>query len=77
MLKYLCEECNWTGTSEKLLNARHPFIDGDTVLGCPKCKEMSPLKACDTDGCWDKISCGLNTPDGYKQLCSKHGRQFL
>ncbi len=74
-LKYLCKVCDWTGTEP--LEARHPFIDGDTVLGCPKCREMDFRKACEWDGCWDEVSCGVNTPDGYKMLCGKHGRQFF
>lgn len=76
-LKYLCDSCSWTGTDNEILNAPHPFIAGDTVLGCPKCKEMELMRACVWDDCWDKITCGLNTPGGYKQLCSKHGMPFF
>lgn len=74
-LKYLCMECGWTGTDP--LNAPHPFIEGDSVLGCPKCKEMELRKACEADDCWQEVSCGMNTQEGYKLLCSKHGLPLM
>ena len=29
-------------------------------------------RLCDEPGCYDEISCGTPTPDGYRSTCSKH-----
>lgn len=78
MKKCVCEECNWHGLEDDLLKAPNPFDSKVDIIGCPECKQVeSLLYACDEDGCWNKVSKGLPTPDGYKVFCHKHGSEFL
>ena len=71
--KRMCEECGWHGQSDELLTADHPFDPADTLFFCPQCKQVdSYLAACDTDGCWESVTCGTPTPEGYRQTCSRH-----
>ncbi len=70
--KRTCKECGWHGQSDELLTADHPFT-ADILVFCPQCKQVdSCLVACDTDGCWDSVTCGTPAPKGYRQTCSKH-----
>lgn len=71
----LCGEyrCNWRGTDAEVLHAPNPFDPEDEISGCPKCKEINSIyRACDEPGCWDRVSCGTTTPNGYRQTCGKH-----
>lgn len=41
------------------------ILDWPDLKPAPECK-------CEEEGCHDWGTCGVNTPDGYKWLCSKH-----
>jgi hypothetical protein len=71
-LKYLCGDCTWHGDQSEVLEARNPFCPEDSLLGCPRCRDVTIFKACDEDGCWKQVTCGVNTPSGYRQVCGDH-----
>lgn len=73
--KVTCSErgCGWHGRVSDLLEAENPFVPGDTLHACPRCKEIgSCYGACDEPDCWQEAICGTPTPNGYRQTCSKH-----
>lgn len=71
--KLVCQECNWQGRTSDCLEATNPFGKEGTIHGCPDCKEVECFAtACDEDGCWESVTCGTPTPDGYRMTCSKH-----
>jgi hypothetical protein len=73
--KVLCEDfrCGWHGVLSESLTAAHPFIAGETIRGCPKCKTLQDfLAACDEPECWQAATCGTPTPKGYRQTCFQH-----
>ena len=71
MTKWLCRQCNWTGT--ELLHAPNPFMLEEEIFGCPSCKDVTDIfGACDADGCARESTTGVPTDDGYKRFCSKH-----
>jgi hypothetical protein len=71
--KWLCEECGWQGLGRQLLQAPNPFAEGETMVGCPDCREPNSMHmACDEPGCKAHASCGTPTPDGYRHTCYKH-----
>jgi hypothetical protein len=73
--KVKCSErrCNWRGQDDELLRGKNPFDADDIVIGCPECKRIDSIVCvCDEDGCWDKVTCGTPTPDGYRNTCGKH-----
>lgn len=72
--KRVCGErhCDWRGTVGSVLTAPSPF-SADTLQACPACKEVNSIRvACDEPGCWEEVSCGTPTPNGYRQTCGKH-----
>jgi hypothetical protein len=74
MGRYICNECDHHLTSaDQILRGPNPFDPDDVVLGCPACKSVNELaRACYFEDCWQKVSCGTPTKDGYKWSCSKH-----
>ena len=75
--KYVCAECDWKGIAPLLLRAANPFNADDMLIGCPSCKSVNTLSvACDEDGCWDYVTCGTPTADGYRRVCGLHFRRI-
>jgi len=66
-------ECGWKGEDDELLRARDPFIKGETLVACPKCRDAFELiYVCDEPGCWETRTCGMPTDKGYRETCGKH-----
>jgi hypothetical protein len=73
MKKVICEECDWHGLENEVLQAPNPFDPEDGVLGCPKCKSVNEIVyTCIADNCWKPVSCGTPTVGGYMNTCGKH-----
>lgn len=73
--KQVCEECGWHGREDELLWATSPFAD-EQISACPHCKTVESTRAaCDERDCWDLVSCGTPTPNGYRSTCGKHRPQ--
>jgi len=75
MKKLICNEnhCGWKGYEKDMLVADNPFEPTERIYGCPNCKEIGSLVvACDEPGCWNPVSCGTPTKDGYRSTCTKH-----
>lgn len=65
--------CGWKGQASDILTAPHPFHPNDTISGCPKCRDVETLECvCDEPGCWETVSAGTPTPEGYRSTCHKH-----
>ncbi len=69
--------CAWKGDVSETLTGPHPFIPGETVQGCPKCRDIDTLRvACDEPGCWEEGTCGTpvkhGESKGYRTTCGKH-----
>jgi hypothetical protein len=66
--------CGWIGEESEILTAPNPFDPGDTVVGCPLCKEVGDFdELCDEPGCNRTTSCGFQTKDGgYRRTCHEH-----
>ena len=72
-MKVRCTECGWVGQEDALLRADSPFDEGVMITGCPNCKSVeSTLGACDEPGCEEFVTCGRQTPDGYRMTCGAH-----
>jgi hypothetical protein len=39
--EWVCNECGWQGTQDRLLVAPSPFNRMHVITGCPKCKEAN------------------------------------
>jgi hypothetical protein len=75
--KWVCDRCDWCGPWREVLIAPNPFDERDVIHGCPDCKEVASLqRACDVPSCTLAVSCGFPTPEGYRNTCSKHYREF-
>ena len=63
--------CDWRGTEDDSLKAPNPFNpENDILIGCPDCKDVNNLQVCcDEPGCWEAVSMGVPTPDGYRNTC--------
>lgn len=72
--KVTCDECNWHGYSNELLEAKNPFDKDEVITACPECRSLddSVYAACDEPGCFGHVTCGTPTDKGYRQTCSKH-----
>ena len=74
--KLKCENwrCGWTGTEDEKLIAPNPFDpENDILIGCPVCLDVNCLGVCcDEPGCWELVSTGTPTPEGYRSTCYKH-----
>jgi hypothetical protein len=65
--------CDWRGLQEDVLTAPNPFDNEDTIIGCPNCKSIDTIETvCDEDGCWELVTCGTPTENGYRTTCYKH-----
>lgn len=40
--------CGWSGPWPEALSAPHPFQEGETIYGCPKCRQAGNVQA----ACW-------------------------
>jgi len=70
-----CNDCGWAGRNKDLLTAPNPFDSVGTITGCPRCKSIDCFAlCCDEPKCWNHVSCGFPTPDGYRRTCSDHYR---
>jgi hypothetical protein len=77
--KVICTErrCYWKGTTKDMLQGVSPFDPEESIVGCPNCKAINTLvSACYVDGCWKEVSCGYPTPDGYRNSCGDHYREY-
>lgn len=71
--KCVCEHCGWNGLEDDLLMAPNPFMTTYNIAGCPECKQVECLRyACDHEGCWNKVSKGEPTDEGYRVTCYQH-----
>lgn len=71
--KRFCLECLWQGLRGDLLRGVNPFKTDEQIAGCPRCRSIdSAVPACDDEGCWELVTCGTSTPEGYRHTCSKH-----
>jgi len=43
--------CDWRGSFSDALTATHPFKDGKTIQGCPKCGTIGVWVACQIKEC--------------------------
>lgn len=70
--KCKCNFCNWQGKDNELHEVQ--TTDGNSYLVCPKCHglENTCYTACDFSDCWNEVTCGTPTPDGYRTTCGKH-----
>lgn len=72
--KARCTECDWHGVWSGLLGAINPFKPGETIRGCPTCKGIDCfVSVCDEPECWEPVTCGTPTCQGYRSTCRKHG----
>jgi len=70
--KVRCTECHWKGLIDKIDMVKDPKSDMVWQV-CPNCRIPENLiTVCDEKGCWDGITCGTPTKDGYRSTCSKH-----
>ena len=73
MPKTICNDCVWRGDDLELLREENPFEKNDFLYACPNCKSIFGLRvACDEPECWNEVTCGTPTPNGYRQTCGKH-----
>jgi len=71
--KWKCDTCKWVGQLSECLVAASPFDVKDTLLGCPKCKDVNTLfGVCDEVGCHIVSTCGWPTSNGYRRTCGEH-----
>ncbi len=72
MSKFICVECKHRLIEGDMLIGLNPFKD-EEIFGCPKCKAINNFeKVCDHIDCWEYVSTGTPTSDGYKFLCGAH-----
>lgn len=49
--------CHWKGPYSDAQRAPHPFREGKTIDGCPRCGEIGLMVACQAPGCtWPGIT---------------------
>jgi len=71
--KLVCKECGWKGDNTQVLVGINPFDKNVKIWGCPQCQSIDSMRSvCDETDCWEEISCGTPTKDGYRSTCSKH-----
>lgn len=64
--KCKCDECNWFGKSDELLQAGNPFDFTEFIYGCPECKSIDCFtRVCEHEGCKSEASGGHPTVNGY------------
>ena len=71
---YRCTGCGNIFHDDDMLRAYQPFRDGETVYGCPNCKEIEELVGiCEAPGCKEDATVGQRWPDGeYRKTCWFH-----
>ena len=73
MNRWYCPECEKISFDNELLTAPHPFLEGETLDGCPHCREVVHM----TVACWkcdNKAIGGATFPAGdYRFHCAQHG----
>jgi hypothetical protein len=78
--KTFCRECGWKGMSSDLIEVFYEVTTqayGATTITievCPDCGECDSTvdPACDEPDCWELVTCGTPTEDGYRNTCGKH-----
>lgn len=71
--KVSCGICNWQGKDKDMLSGTNPFDNTEEIFGCPECKSIDSLFCvCDEPGCWEIVSCGTPTEEGYRSTCNTH-----
>ncbi len=71
--KVVCTRCVWHGMDNERLTAQNPFSSGNTIFGCPECKQVNCfVTACDESDCWEPVVCGTPTTSGYRHTCKDH-----
>lgn len=73
----LCMQCDWYGVGGERLNGTLSFNSMITVMGCPRCKGVDFKLACDEPECWQPMTCGTPTPNGYRHTCRKHAPKMV
>lgn len=77
-MKWECDDCHYVCVDGGLLEAANPFNKELTISGCPNCFSVGPFNAiCDEPGCEEPVCMGTPTPDGYRNMCRKHGKDFI
>jgi len=75
-MKFRCQErrCNWVGEESEILYFQNPYNESEKIGVCPECRtiETSIWQACDEQGCNRTASCGVPTPEGYRNTCYDH-----
>ena len=73
MNRVRCIDCHNTHAENTLLTAPNPFDPTEIVTGCPTCKSIGGLvSVCDEPSCNKEVSCGWNSPAGYRHTCYEH-----
>jgi hypothetical protein len=75
--KVTCDECHWKGTLgqvDRVLDPNPlPNTEPDMWHVCPRCRTPEHIvMACDEEHCWERVTCGTPTPEGYRNTCSVH-----
>jgi hypothetical protein len=70
--KCRCSECRWIGFAQEIDKVKDQKSD-DAWSVCPNCRTPEHiLVCCDEEDCWEQLTCGSPTPDGYRSTCGKH-----
>ena len=73
MNRWYCTFCEKVSLDHDLLKTDHPFLKGETLAGCPHCREVEQMTA----ACWkceNKAVGGTIFPAGdYRFYCAQHG----
>jgi predicted RNA-binding Zn-ribbon protein involved in translation (DUF1610 family) len=76
--RYQCEECLWIGPEEEMQKAKHPFIEGYELYGCPSCGDVKFAISCEVPKCRHQYAGGMKCADGeLHALCAKHLNEQL
>jgi len=76
MGKVICTECAWKGTCSEIDKVNDPKSDMVWSV-CPKCRIPENLiEVCFESDCWELVTCGGPTKDGYRSTCAKHSSLF-
>lgn len=68
-----CCECDTIIEETAALRAPNPFDPSEELVGCPTCKSVdSFLAVCDEPDCVQTVSCGWQSPEGYRRTCYQH-----
>lgn len=75
MRRYKCTDCH--KVTESPVIGPHPFVEGETIIGCPDCREVESTlrRVCTFLHCEEIATCGFPTKDGYRHTCGTHYRE--